>query len=304
MSEATRQRVLAAVRETGYRVNHAARSLRTSRTGVISAVVPKIANPVFEHVVRGIQEQVSKDEGVLMLTDADWLTPDSHLLSRLGAGGMTDGFLVRSAQVGDDTVDALEAMQVPCVVLTGPDGVHPSIWVDDRAGIRSAASFLLELGHRRIALIGGLKLPAQQDSRLLGYVDAYREAGLPPATDLHRPTGYDHRVANQTVEQLLALADPPTAIIVDNILSSLSVYAAIADAGLRIPDDISVIAYHDVAQADEMWPPLTTVRMPLHEVGVQAAIMLKALIDGERVAPRVLEGAELVERASTGAAAS
>lgn len=300
MSPTTRKRVLDAAQKSGYRVNHAARSLRTARTGVINAVVPKIANPVFEHVVRGAHDQVTSTDGILMLTDADWLTPDSHLLSRLAARGMTDGFLVRRAQLGDDTIDALQSMQVPCVVLSGPDGVHPSIWVDDRAGIRLATTHLLELGHRRIALVGGLALPARaQDSRQRGLSEAFESAGATPSSDLHRPVGYALDDVREATRAMLALADRPTAIITDNVTSAVAAYSAIAEAGLRIPDDVSVVGYHDVASAAQLWPALTTVRMPLHEVGVQAARMLQGLIEGEPGESVLVRGAELVVRDST-----
>lgn len=304
MSEATRQRVHEAIRETGYRVNHAARSLRTKRTGVVSAVVPKLSNPVFEHVIRGIQDEVARDDGVLLLADADWLTPGSHLLSRLAGRGMTDGFLVRRAQLGDDTIDALTQMQVPCVVLAGPDGKHPSIWVDDRAGIRCAVSHLLELGHRRIALVGGLALPPSHvDTRHLGFIDAFDAAGIPAPTDLHRPVGYGHAEVRAAVSELIQHPDPPTAIVSDNVNAAPAVYFALAEAGVRVPDEMSVVAYHDVAAADSEWPPLTTVRMPLYDVGVQAAGMLRSLIAGQEEAGRIIEGgAELVLRRSTAAA--
>jgi len=267
----------------------------------VSAVVPKLSNPVFEHVIRGIQDQVSSDGGVLMLADAEWLTPDSHLLTRLAARGMTDGFLVRRAQLGDDTIDALEAMQVPCVVLAGPDGTHPSVWVDDRAGIRCATSHLLALGHRRIALVGGLQLPAgRSDSRLLGFHDAFAEAGVAASADLHRPVGYAHPDIRRAVTELLATEQPPTAIVADNVTVAPAVYFALAEAGLRVPEDVSVVAYHDIATVDMMWPPLTTVRMPLREAGAQAARMLTTLIEGERAGGTILEGgAELVARSST-----
>lgn len=301
MSDATRQRVLASIEATGYTVNHAARSLRTARTGVVSAVVPKIANPVFEHVVRGIQQEVARNDGVLLLADSEWLTVGSHLLSRLAAGGMTDGFLVRRAQLGDDTIDELARLEVPCVVLASPDGVHPSIWVDDRAGVRRATRHLLGLGHRRVALVGGLAHPdGFTDSRVIGFAEAFEQVEAAPSTDLYRPVGYDHGAAARAVSELLALEDRPTALVVDNVTSAAAVYGAIARAGLRVPEDVSVVGYHDVAEADVLWPALTTVRMPLHQVGVEAARMLHALVEREDVEARLLTGlAELVVRGST-----
>lgn len=282
MSDATRLRVERAIADTGYRANHAATALRRSRSGVIAAVVPKIANPVFELAIRGMHDAAEKSGDVLLLADAEWIEPGSHLMSRIAGTGMVDGVLLRSTRWGTETSDELTMRSIPFVVLQNPADDHrTSVWVDDEAGIFAATTHLLSLGHRRIAMAGGPEL-SFGGTRIDGFVNAMAAFDVEYDRSLVRPIGYDAVALGLEVRRLLTRDDPPTALIIDNILVATGALAAIVDLGVRVPDDLSVVVYQDLPMADHLRPAPTTVRMPIYQAGVRGYRTLRSMIDGKR----------------------
>ncbi|MGC5170070.1 LacI family DNA-binding transcriptional regulator [Microbacterium sp. DT81.1] len=303
MSEATRQRVEEAIRELGYVPNHAARSLKTSRTGIVATITPNLSNPVFDEALRGVQDAAEAHNGVVLISDSKRVAPGSNLMSRLVGTGMADGFLVRFLdEIDNENIATFEGRGVPCVVLNGPtDGNHICVWVDDHEGILTATSHLLELGHRRIALLGGPPSPFTVDARGDGFRDAFTARGLTPPGDEWIAHGYELEFVRTTTLRLMRSAVPPTAIVIDNIFTARGLLAAVADLGLRVPDDVSVIAYHDIPQADYYRPALSAVKMPLYEAGVRGYEMLQKMINGGGGRSVLVRrpGARIIDRAST-----
>lgn len=284
MSEATRLRVERAIVETGYRANHAATALRRSRSGIIAAVVPKIANPVFELAIRGMHDAADEVGDVLLLADALWIEPGSGLMSRMAGTGMVDGFLVRSTEWGTETAAELTQRDIPFVMLQTPrpDANETRIWLDDEAGISLATRHLLDLGHRKIALVGGPGYPPEPGPRVTGYLTALADYEVPIDHDLIRRTGFDPSVLGRTVYDVLSSPKRPTAMVIDNLTIASGAFAAIHDLGLRAPDDLSVVVYQDLPSADSMRPAPTTVQMPVYQAGLRGYRTLRRLIDGKR----------------------
>ena len=165
---------------------------------------------------------------------------------------------------------------------TGPPMVnHVCVWVDDLAGIQAATSHLLRLGHRRIAMVGGPSAPFTTDTRGEGYRQAFTASGLTPPSDMIF-RGYLLADVHAAVMSLLGSSTPPTAIVVDNISTASALVAAVHDLGVRVPQDLSVIAYQDIPQADLYRPALTTVAMPLYEAGRRGYAMLQRMIAGQK----------------------
>lgn len=298
MSEATRLRVEQAIVETGYRVNHAAKSLRVSRSGVIAAVVPKIANPIFEYAIRGMQAAAEEAGDVLLLADALWIEPGSHLMRRMAGTGMVDGFLLRSAHLRSETIDELTGRSIPYVFLQTPfDDQRTSVWVDEAAGVGTAARHLLRLGHRRIALVGG----PDAGPRVEGYLTALGEFGVEPDPRLIDRVGFDPLAVGRSTTAILSAADRPTAMIIDNMVAAPGALAAIVDLGLRVPEDLSIVVYQDLPSADVMRPAPTTVRMPIYQAGARGYQMLSQVIDGKRVRSGLIKSPrpKLIDRRST-----
>jgi DNA-binding LacI/PurR family transcriptional regulator len=200
----------------------------------------------------------------------------------------------------------LATIGIPLVVLD-PNGVPndeiPSVGSTNWIGGLSATRHLLELGHRRIAVITGPRWALSSRARLDGYRAALDAAGVPVDPALIREGAFEIADGMSHAAELLRLADPPTAIFAFNDGMAIGVYHAASLAGLRIPADLSVIGFDDYHPLDEwLVPPLTTVRQPLTEMGAAAARMVLDLVRGTTPQPKRLELAtELVVRASTAA---
>jgi len=197
---------------------------------------------------------------------------------------------------------------IPLVVLD-PNGVPndevPSVGSTNWIGGLSATRHLLELGHRRIAVITGPKWALSSRARLDGYRAALDAAGVPVDPALIREGTFEIADGLTHTNELLRLADPPTAIFAFNDGMAIGVYHAVSQADLRVPRDLSVVGFDDYQPLDQwLVPPLTTVRQPLSEMGAAAARMALDLAQGTVPQPRRLELAtELVVRASTAAPA-
>lgn len=305
MSDATRERVLAAIKATGYRVNHAGRALASKRSGIVAAIVPKISNPVFDLALQGVQDAADESADIVLVSDAERLFPGSSLLERVVGTGVADGFIVRGTVIGDEPIDDVIARGIPCVVLNGPtDRDHVNVWVDDAAGIRTAADHLLRLGHRRIALVGGPEEGSiAQDTRREGFQNAFAEHVATPPSDSFRSVGYEPEQIQHTVSELLSGTEPPTAIIVDNVTASVGALAAAVDLGVSVPDELSIVGYHDIALASLVRPAITSVRMPVREAGHRAYRTLAGMINGEPGATMLINdpAPQLIQRGSTAA---
>lgn len=300
MSEATRLRVEQAALETGYRANHAAKALRSSRTGIIAAVVPKIANPVFEMVIRGIQSAAEEHGDVLMLADSTWIEPGSHLMARMAGSGMVDGFLVRSTEWGSERSDELSRRGLPFVILQTPGtGLPTSVWVDDNAGVQLATSHLVSLGHRDVALVGGVA--DRGAARAAGYREAMAAAGLRVRTNRMHLVGFDPVIIDAVVRDLMGESRPPTAMVIDNVTAAPGALAALLDLGVRVPQDLSLVVYQDLPAADQLRPAPTTVRTPLAETGRRGYLTLREMINGRTAASSLVRrpAPKLIDRGST-----
>jgi LacI family transcriptional regulator len=295
----TRERVLRAAAELNYRPNAAARSLRTARTMVIGMLIPDLANVVYEQIARGVNQRALPAGYVVMVATG------SAGVGLRDIAGRVDGLLVGVATDEASVPSGLDDDSVPMVLVNRRErwGV-PTATVDDEAGTALATRHLISLGHTRIAHIAG---PLNADTarrRLLGYQRAMQEAGLPAPPELVQEARYDEEGGHVGTTRLLALDPRPTAIVAGNLLGAVGAQAAITAAGLRIPGDVSVVGFHDAALAAYANPALTTVRMPLEEMGRRAVDGLLALMGGARSVPdvEVLEPPQLIVRRSTGVA--
>ncbi len=292
----TRRRVLDAVRELGYRPNATARALKTARTMAIGMLLPDLTNPVYAEIARGAEERASAAGYVLLMATGAAATRRAILEDRV------DGLLYAIATT-ENLADVRPVATLPSLLVNRrePDA-GPSVVVDDEAGVATAVRHLIDLGHTRIAHIGGPRAVDTARRRLSGYLGVMRERGLPTPPELVVEARFDELGGATAASRLLRLRPRPTAIVVGNITAAIGALAAVRDAGLDVPADISVIGFHDVPLAPYLSPPLTTVRMPLAELGSQAVDRLLAMIDGQDVDDVVVAARpELVLRGSCAA---
>lgn len=306
---ATRVRILNAVDELGYRPNASARALRMAKTGALGLVVHDITNPVFGAIISGAHQAASEAGYVLLLGEAAELERRSETLRLLLTSGRIDGLLLQrhgsdESSYGDEdaALAELTSQRLPTVLLNDWTAGAPSaVALDDFAAAHLATRHLIELGHEKIAHLAGAA-SHRANQRRRGYEQALQEAGLTTRPGWIAVGGWDQEHAWASTESLLAARPRPTAVVAANVLASLGAVSAIHAAGFRVPDDLSVIAIHEVWVARYTTPPLTTVQMPLSEMGRQAVkLLLAQLADAE---PRVITISSppptIILRASTG----
>jgi LacI family transcriptional regulator len=197
---------------------------------------------------------------------------------------------------------ALNEADVPVVVVDqrGVFPQYPSVASDNYEGARLAVQHLVELGHTRIAFISGdERLTAAQD-RARGFNDAMRQQGLRPEASLTAIGRFSQAMGFKAASHLLKLKRPPTAIFAANDLSAFGAIAAAHELGMRVPDDVSIIGFDDVPMASQVYPPLTTIRQPLQQMGRSAVNILLARIAGiELPSDRITLPTDLILRNST-----
>ena len=271
VSDETRDRILSAARELRYVPNHAARALRTARSSAIALVVPEVTSAVFAELARGTEEGASARGLTVVLARAEQLDHDHDWLERLVAEGRVNGVILQVPEAVPFEVGT----SAPTVLINSQDdGPVSTVVLDDAAGIRTAVEHLQALGHQRVGYIGGLATSATGARREAGFLAAVADFGLQTRGEWMTRLGYSGDDGRAAVAALLALGTLPSALVVANLNAALGVLAGIHASGLRVPDDISLVALHDVWYADATWPPITTVRMPLAELGRAAVELL------------------------------
>lgn len=301
MSPETRARVEKVIAESGYVPNHAARSLRLSRSKILGVILPQVANPITIDMLEGIYAAAQSLGWVVLLGDASRVASGSLLLERIMGEGLVDGTLVRpSFQIEPDFLHKLSSRKRPIVVLD--ESVDDFAWVgiDETAGVRLAAEHLLAHGHTEIGFLGGMPGYPATERRLLGLTSALGDAGIRTDPAWIVLGGQFPEEGFALAREFFARPGPrPTAMVVNNVTTAQGVVAAAADAGIRIPEDLSVVAFHDMPDADLLRPALTTIKMPMYDLGYQGVLVFKDLLDAKSVASRVLPAPpELVGRAS------
>lgn len=276
----TRERILAAAQELRYRPNAIAASLRTRTTQTLGFVVPDLENIGFTAVARGVQTAASAAGYLVLLAEASE-TEGPELYERLATERRIDGLLVANAGL-DVTADGPPGIPVVYVNRRVP-GAQASVIVDDQRGGELAIEYLLSLGHRRIAYVAG---PPNTDTgrrRRRGVVRALKAVGLELDPRWEASGGFTDRGGAEAAATILRRSgrDRPTAVFAANLVSALGALRTFTDAGLRVPQDISLITMDDHPLAIYTAPPLTTIAMPLSEMGSHAAQMLIGAIRGE-----------------------
>jgi LacI family transcriptional regulator len=297
VSKATFDRVTSVIEELGYETSLGARSLRSHKTNVIGMLVAEF-EPFSTELLKGASAAIAETGYELLAYSGGhrggavgW---ERRSLSRLG-GTLIDGAIVVTPTV----VSASNGVPVVAVdPHTGPSGI-PTVDSDNFEGAVLATEYLLGLGHRRIALLGGR--PDLESARLRedGFRHAMAAAGVPVDDDLVRTGGYRPETAAAPAHELLRLEQPPTAIFAANDLSAIRTMEIAQELGLRVPEDLSVIGFDNVPESALANPPLTTINQPLQDIGARALHMLVELVEG-RVpdAMHVRMPTALVERAS------
>ncbi|GGR07122.1 LacI family DNA-binding transcriptional regulator [Deinococcus ruber] len=298
MSPDTRRRVQAAIEESGYVVNTAARMLTGRRMNLIGVIAPRYSVPYVTELIQGASA-AAEAAGMSM---AVFTTSQNAVLERERGAllrTLADGVLLIMPTAGSGQMFE----NVVPVVTTGAEGAY-SVQGDNEQGGRLAAQHLLSLGHRRIAHIRGADAPAdhagEMRARERGFLEVLHAAGIDvPAAYLPGSNSQEDG-GEQAARALLSLPEPPSAIFAANDVAAFGTLRMAAALGLRVPHDLSVLGFDDVTASALTTPALTTIRQPLQSMGAAAVQMLLELGSGSvpAVAHRIFE-TTLIVRQST-----
>jgi LacI family transcriptional regulator len=285
VKEDLRRRVLEAIRHFGYQPNQLARGFRRNRTNLLGMVIPDIVNPFFPAIVRGVQDGAYQKSFNLVLCNSDNdLRKESHYLQELRDHRMAGILLIPSGNSWTDPGKTHHQTPVVCLDRRPADWSGDSVTSDNRQGALTATLYLIELGHRAIALIGGSANLSNAIERKEGFRTAMREhhiaigPGYIQEGEFNRISGYDK------MRTLLQLRPRPTAVFAGNDLIAYGALTAIREAGLECPKDISVVGFDDLDLSEFTNPPLTTIAQPVYQMGASSADLLLNRIAGAKTA--------------------
>jgi LacI family xylobiose transport system transcriptional regulator len=299
VAPATRTRVEELLRQHGYRRRRGG----AQQSRMLDLVFHELESAWAMEVIRGV-ENVAREEGLsLVLSEsAGRLTPGQTWVDGVLARRPAGVILVLSDLDASQRAQ-LTSRDIPFAVVDpagDPGGDVPSVGATNWQGGLAATRHLLELGHRRIGVIGGPSSMMCSRARIDGYRAALETAGVAFDPALVRSGNFHHEAGRDAGLELLRLPDPPTAVFAGNDLQALGLYEAARELGLRIPEDLSVIGFDDLPIARWVGPPLTTVRQPLTEMAEAAARLVLDLGRGRRPSTdRVELATSLVARSST-----
>jgi len=301
--EPLRKRVLDAVAAIGYQPSQLARGLRRVKTNMIGMIIPDVTNPFFPAVVRGA-EDVAFSHGyrlVLCNTDNDHSKELVHL--RELRTYLPAGLIVIPSNFSDLSTHAESYRKagsaVVCVDRLPRDWSGDAVTVANERGAYEATRYLIQLGHRRLAAISGPLHLTNSQERLAGVKAAIREAKLTVAPEYFLETTFDKPGGFAKTRILLKMLPRPTAIFAGNDMIAFGVLAAIHEAGLRCPEDISVIGFDNLDLAEMTNPPLASVHQPGYQMGATAARILLDRVAGHSTdVKRIVLETELKIRAS------
>ncbi len=303
VSEKTREKVLAIIRQLNYHPNLAARSLVAGRTHVLGLVIPMgvsrlFTDPYFPLLIQGVASACNANKHTVML----WLAEPEYerqMVNQILYNGLIDGVIVASSMIDDPLIESLLESNLHFIMI----GRHPSnpelsyVDVDNQESARQAVNYLLRAGRRQIATITGPQSMIAGLDRLEGYRAALREWGLADP-GLIADGSFSEAGGYEAMRQLLPRL--PDAVFAASDAMAIGAMRALREAGRRIPEDVAVVGFDNMPFADHTEPPLTTVRQPIQRAGALAVETLIDVIENPDSSPRrIILPTELVIRQSS-----
>ncbi|WP_018700372.1 LacI family DNA-binding transcriptional regulator [Amorphus coralli] len=299
--EETRKRVEAAVASLGYTPHFGGRALASNRTWTVGAVIPTMENAIFARGLQAMEETLA-EAGVTLLVSTSNYDCDreaAQIAALIGRG--VDGLILIGESREDATYELLERRGTPYVLVWSwrADSPRPCVGFDNRAAAAAIAERVVELGHRRIAMIAGI---TDHNDRAAARVDGARDALTAHGLALEPPylveAKYSVDAGAKAARALMALDPRPTAILCGNDVLATGALMGVREAGLSVPRDVSVTGFDDIELARVVDPPLTTVHVPHRRMGAQAAEALLAQCAGAPGPVNIAMEADIIERGS------
>ena len=303
VSPATRARVERAIAELGYVPNALARQLRSNRTKTLALVLSDISNPFFTTIARGVEDAARERDFGVMFCNTDESEHEEIAYLEVLIERRIDGVLLVPSSTSTASLRLLREHGIPVVVLDRRVRAHrvDAVRSDSVGGAYVLVRHLLELGHRRIGVLTGRRTVSTSVDRVTGCRRALAEEGLELDRRLVRYGEFNQAAGFRMAQQLLAMSPRPSAMFAANNFIAFGAIRAIRDAGLRVPDDMSVVAFDDLPPEWVIDPFLTVLAQPAYEMGRRGAeLLLRRLAGGDANKPclTVLPSELIVRRSS------
>lgn len=304
ISEATRKRVLEAVERIGYVPNGAARAMAMRRTMAVGALIPRFGTSSFPTMVQALESALARQGYTLLLASPDHQSPQSTTMVRTLLERGVDAIALLGSQHPREVFSLLNAHGTPFVQLWTQDETQgPCVGFDEHQAAAVVIRHLADLGHRRLGFIGGHTRDNERaQARFIGLTRAIAQHGLMLQEDVIIETEYGFQQGFDAMEQIRLRHSDVTAVICGNDYLAAGALSALDRGGVRVPEQLSVISFNDNDFAPFLHPPLTTVHLPIRELGEQGARLLLSRLRNEPFAPMPSLPVSLIVRHSTGPA--
>ncbi|MDH6182764.1 LacI family DNA-binding transcriptional regulator [Polaromonas sp. CG_23.6] len=307
VSESLRKKVTAAVAQLGYVPHAGARALMLRRSGTVGAVFPTVDNAIFATAIDSLQRRLAQSDIQLLIATSGYdKTSEMRQAINLVTRG-ADALVLCGFSQHPDLLRFMDQRSLPCVhvMVHAPDNQHISVGFDNVAAMAQATQYLIDLGHRHIAMLAGVTLDNDRAlQRVEGVRRSLQAAGLDLPAGRLAERAYALADARDGLRQLMAHQPAPTAVICGNDVLAFGAMLEAASLGLQVPHDLSIVGFDDLEMARHLQPALTTVRVPTQAMWSTAADRLVAAIRGESVQRSTKIDVALVVRQSTGPATS
>lgn len=292
ISQETRNRVLQAIAELDYHPNAIGRSLTARATRTIGLLIARpaseaLANPFFSEMIAGVSSVLQREGYNLLLSLSENAHEERSACLSLLRGRQVDGVILTSARARDPVIGDLESMGSPYVIVGRQMGnQHGNTVNNDNVGLgRMVAEYLLGLGHRRVAIITGPSDLMVSRDRVEGYRQALEQAGCTLPPDCEVQGDFSHNSGYRAMNRLLELSPAPTAVFATDDLMAIGALECLQDREVPVPLRMSVVGVNDDPRGRYLTPPLTTVHIPIFDMGVMAATRLLQLLRGRCGSP-------------------
>jgi LacI family repressor for deo operon, udp, cdd, tsx, nupC, and nupG len=302
VSPETRALVEASIKELGYRPNAIARSMARGRTCTLACISPNLTDFTFASIIEGAEAEIRKHDYFLVSSSAPTEDEFSRLIDKLFTSRRAEGLFVINPYA--DRRHNLLPPEVPTVFVAARprqrDTVS-SVALDDFNVARQATQYLIELGHRRVAMVTGPMVEDCSQDRNFGYNQALEDSGINPDPSLVITGDWAATSGYQAIQKLSKLSSPPTAIFAQNDRMAIGILRGAREMGIIVPSELSVIGVDDMPLSSYFDPPLTTMRQDPLSIGQEAARLLIDTLEERETSPKhLLLQAQLIQRKSTG----
>lgn len=282
----TRKKVLEVIRSLGYRPNAVARGLASKKTTTVGVIIPDISNAFYAELTRGIEDIATMYHYNIILSNSDLQTEKELKLIEALLEKQVDGLLYLGGELTDQHHEIFSATSVPVVLAAthDPKEEQSFVTIDQKAAATEATSVLIEEGHQKIGMISGpLTDSINGYSRYQGYQEALSHHGLDFNEDFVRIGNYRYASGYQAMQELLASDSGCSAVFAASDEMAVGAIHAALDAGKKVPEELSVIGFQDIPLANQVRPLLSTIHVPMYDIGAVAMRLLTKLMNEEEV---------------------